>query len=179
MDAKVVAAEVTGSDYMAEPSWEGVSLRQQSADRGMMVVLVYSAGALLGLAGLAKLYSFSVEPMWAAKVPDPLFGFIARDRLLIAVGLTELLLGGLTMIGTIPIRIRGAALFWIASMLLLYRAGLWLVGATGPCHCSGVIPRLLGVRASSMDAVMLAMAMFIWMAGVSALLPTRKREVGA
>jgi hypothetical protein len=137
--------------------------------------VVYCAALLLCLAGAAKVYSFLVEPMWASKRPDPVLAVVSQDRLLFAAGLLELAGGVLVAFGRMSARSKGVLLLWVASLILLYRLGLWMVGTVEPCHCMGVMPRLLRLRASSVDAIMLSVAMFVWIAGLAALFPSRGR----
>jgi hypothetical protein len=100
-------------------------------------VFIYSAGALLAVTGLAKIYGSTFGGTPVMNLADPIFSLPFR-YLLLVVGLAELVASALCF--TRPDSTASPMLVaWLASGFLLYRFGLWLVDWKKPCGCLGSI----------------------------------------
>lgn len=137
----------------------------------------WGIGIVAGLfcaTGAAKLYSFVVQPGWAGNQLDPVLGFLSQGSLLMLAGILEIIVGILCLSPLRP-RIKGTLLLWLASMILLYRLGLWGLGIREPCNCMGVLTRKLGIQSATLSAALISFAILALVVGVAALLPSRGR----
>ena len=96
--------------------------------------LRFSAGPILIFTGLAKGFSALGSAHILVNV-DPLFG-LKFSHLMIAASLLELVVGGLCLSGKSGL-LAVILVAFLATNLLAYRFGLWLMGWHIPCVCLG------------------------------------------
>ena len=63
------------------------------------------------------------------------------------------------------------ALAWISSNFLAYRFGLYMVGFKGWCSCLGTLTKQLPVSPETAEAIMLTIAVFVFIGSCYYLLP--------
>lgn len=112
---------------------------------------VRSAGVLLLLTGLAKLWSAMGEAR-VLGVRDPLFG-LTFEQLMLGVGLVEVVVAWVCLVGRRE-RLSLVLVGWLSGNFALYRLGLWWLGWKGPCGCLGHVTDALGVSPTAADLVM-------------------------
>jgi hypothetical protein len=92
--------------------------------------------------GLAKIFS-AFGRAEVLNVIDPIFGISFR-HLMLLVGIIELIVAGICL--SIPRQnISLGLMVWLATMFLLYRAGLWRLGWNRPCSCLGNITEAIHI----------------------------------
>ncbi len=112
---------------------------------------VLSAGAILGVTGIAKLWaSFGNSKLLA--VSDPIVA-VPFGTLLVAVGLVEILTATVCFFAKRPVTAT-ALVAWLATGFLLYRIGLWWIGWHKPCGCLGNLTDALHISPETADNIM-------------------------
>ena len=112
---------------------------------------LFSAGAMLVFAGLAKLLSAFGNSSYLTSA-DPLIGVHSRS-LLLAVGGVELVVAGVCFAPRF-VTPAHALVAWLAATFLVYRLGLWWIGWHKPCHCLGNLTDALHIAPGVADNVM-------------------------
>jgi hypothetical protein len=100
---------------------------------------VISAGLILGLTGLAKVWS-AFGDMKLLMLPDPITGLSFKYMMLLAAG-AELPIAAICLF-TKAHRFGTTLVAWISTNFLVYRLGLWWMGWKKPCGCLGNITRV-------------------------------------
>jgi hypothetical protein len=131
-----------------------VSLTPHSA----RVRFLSSAGVLLVTVALAKLFS-ACGSARALDTSDPLFGFALRYLLLLA-GMIELIIA-LVCLFMPRSRFSLAAVAWLATSFVVYRAGLWFMGWHQPCACMGTLTDLLHLSPGVADNIMKVLLVYL------------------
>lgn len=113
--------------------------------------LVASAGALLALTGIAKVWS-TLGTVKMLTVADPIAGIPFR-WLLLAVGVLELAIASVCFLRRHQ-RLATLLVAWLATNFLVYRLGLWWMGWHRPCGCMGSLTSALHLSEKAADNIM-------------------------
>ena len=103
---------------------------------------VISAAGTLLVAGLAKLWS-AFAPVKVLAAADPIVG-IPFGHLLVLVGLVELVIAGICLLGERRSLSLGL-IAWLATTFLFYRFALWWVGWRSPAGARACITDALHI----------------------------------
>jgi hypothetical protein len=95
---------------------------------------ITSAAVVLATTGAAKVWSALGDVRLLTEI-DPIIGIQFR-QLLLAVGLAEMVVAPVCLIGKRP-RLALGLVAWMATSFLVYRIGLWWMGWKKPCNCLG------------------------------------------
>jgi hypothetical protein len=115
-----------------------------------MVFLLTGAAKILADFGGAKLLSGV----------DPILG-ITYKHLLPMVGLMELAVAVVCLVGRIRLAIKTAMVAWLATNFLVYRLGLWCIGWEHPCACMGNLAAALHLSDQQADLIMRGILVFL------------------
>ncbi|MGB8168801.1 MAG: hypothetical protein WCF18_14990 [Chthoniobacteraceae bacterium] len=111
-----------------------------------------SAGAVCAVTGSAKVLSGMGHAGILTSI-DPVFGW-QIGHLMLAAGIVELAVAGVCLLcGKQPMFV-GIFISWLATILLTYRLGLWLMDWHRPCHCLGNITDAIHVSPLAADISM-------------------------
>jgi len=114
----------------------------------IMKRFVISAGLILGLTGLAKLWTAFGNAKLLA-IADPIIGIQFRN-LMLAVGAMELVIAAVCLF-TKANRLATILVAWMATNFLVYRIGLWWMGWKKPCGCLGNLTDALHIPPHTAD----------------------------
>jgi len=109
-----------------------------------------SAGMILGLTGLAKLWT-SFGDVKLLMVADPITGLSFRYMMLLAA-VAELAIAAVCLV-TKANRLATVLVAWMATNFLVYRLGLWWIGWKKPCGCLGNLTDTLGITPQTADHI--------------------------
>lgn len=111
-----------------------------------------SAGALLLVTGIAKLFSgFGTAKILS--LSDPIIG-MSFGKLLPAVGVLEVLVAIACFSNRLSPRIKLWLVAWMATNFLVYRIGLWNLGWHRPCGCMGSLSGALHLSDYAADNIL-------------------------
>lgn len=113
--------------------------------------ILVSAGAILALTGLAKVWS-AFGSARLLNTPDPLLG-IPFGHLMLAVGVLELLIASVCLFSHAQ-KLSLALVAWLATNFVIYRLGLWWIGYHKPCSCLGNLTDALHISPQTADTAM-------------------------
>ncbi|MGA4644948.1 hypothetical protein [Limisphaera sp. 4302-co] len=157
-----------------EAVWGG-GLRGRLGRGGWVRWFVRSAGVVLLVTGLAKLWS-AVGEARVLEVRDPLFG-LTFGQLMLGVGLVELVVAGVCLVGQRE-KLSLVLVGWLAGNFALNRLGLWWLGWVRPCGCLGHLTDALGVSPTAADLVMKCVLVYLPVGAVAGLWHGRGSGVG-
>ena len=147
--------------------------RVERLSRGWVAAsFVPSAGIILGLTGLAKVFS-AIGAAQALDIADPLLAVPFR-QLFLLVGLAELLIAFFCLF-TEKRRISLVAVAWVSTNFLVYRLGLLFIGWHRPCGCMGSLTGMLHISLSAADNIMKVILAYL-LVGSYARLPWEWRR---
>jgi hypothetical protein len=136
-------------------------------ERGWAGWFAVSAGIILGLTGLAKVYGAGGDVKLLG-VMDPIFG-VPFKQLMLAVGVAELFVAG-TCLFTRAHRVNTFLVVWLATGFLIYRTGMWWLGWKKPCGCLGNITDALGITPQTADFIIKMLLAYLLVGGYALLL---------
>lgn len=131
-----------------------------------------SFAALLGLTCLAKVVSLVLAP-GAFPQSDPLFPWAKFRYTLAGAALLEYVVVLLLLFHG-ECRLKLAAVAWLSSLFVLYRAGAWLAGQGQSCGCLGALPEWVGLPARWADAALLLALAWLTLGSYGLLLAGRR-----
>jgi hypothetical protein len=121
-------------------------------------VFVLTAGAILPLTGVAKMWSaFSGTKLLL--VADPILGIQIR-HLMLAVGIAELVIAAVCLLSKTS-RLAMVLVAWLATNFLVYRVGLWWIGWKKPCGCLGNLTDALHISPQTADSIMKGLLVYL------------------
>ena len=123
---------------------------------------------LLIVTALAKLYGLTSGERVLQQL-DPVFG-VKNSVVMLFVSVAELWVVYLVLSATQSVT-KLVALAWISSNFLAYRFGLYMVGFKGWCSCLGTLTKQLPVSPETAEAIMLTIAVFVFIGSCYYLLP--------
>jgi hypothetical protein len=147
--------------------------RKREAGYARRSWFVMSAGVVLAITGLAKVFS-AVGPARALDVADPVLGMPFR-QLLLLVGFGELFIAFFCLF-THRWRFSLLAVGWISTNFLVYRLGLWFIGWHRPCGCLGNLTDMLDISPSVADSAMKVVLAYLLAGSCATLLWEWRRE---
>jgi hypothetical protein len=112
---------------------------------------VISAGAILFLTGIAKIWS-SFGHVRILLVPDPLIS-IEFGHLFLLVGAAEIVIA-LVCFCSNRFNLQVGLIAWLATCFLFYRLGLSWIGWHKPCNCLGSLTDTLHISPEIADMAM-------------------------
>ena len=119
--------------------------------RGFSKFFILSAGIILAITGIAKVWS-GLGTAKLLAVADPVTG-IPFGRLMLTVGVAELVIA-IVCFCTKRNKLALNLITWLATNFLFYRVGLWWIGWRGACSCLGNLTDALHVSPQSGDNAM-------------------------
>jgi hypothetical protein len=121
--------------------------------RRLQSPFLHSAAVILFLTGMAKLFSV-LGTAAALEEPDALLG-LSHRHIFILLGGLELALSAFLLMGRSP-QVKLALVAWLATNFLVYRLGLWSMGAPNLCNCLGNLNDYLPVSPRTLNAAAFA-----------------------
>ena len=112
---------------------------------------VLSAGAILAITGIAKVWSGFGNSQFLAVV-DPIIG-IEFGQLMLAVGAAEIVIALVCFFSKRQTLVLGLVT-WISTSFVVYRLGLWWMGWHRPCNCLGNLTDALHISPQLADNIM-------------------------
>lgn len=112
---------------------------------------ILSAGAILAITGIAKVWSGLGNSKFLAVV-DPIIG-IEFGQLMLAVGAAEIVIA-LVCLFSKRQTLALALVAWISTSFVVYRLGLWWMGWHRPCNCLGNLTDALHISPQVADNIM-------------------------
>ncbi|MBE0541110.1 MAG: hypothetical protein IH623_06975 [Verrucomicrobia bacterium] len=111
---------------------------------------VSSAGVILGLTGVAKVWS-AFGDVKLLTVVDPIVG-LEFKHLMLGVGMVEIAIALVCFFGKRQTLAIGLVA-WLATNFLVYRLGLWWLDWKKPCGCLGNITGVLHISPQTADSM--------------------------
>lgn len=112
-----------------------------------------SAVAILSLTAAAKgISAFGSQSILDKS--DPIFWVLKNRELLLLVGALEMGVA-LLLISKVSPSIKRGSLLWLCINFLLYRVGLWIIGAPATCKCLGDLAERIGLSDSQASWLLL------------------------
>ena len=112
---------------------------------------VLSAGAILAITGIAKVWSGLGNSKFLAVI-DPIIG-IKFGQLMLAVGVAEIVIALVCFFSkrqTLALGLVG----WISTSFVVYRLGLWWIDWHRPCSCLGNLTDAIHISPQVADNIM-------------------------
>ena len=125
------------------------------------------SACILVVTALAKLYGLTYGEQ--LQQLDPVFG-VKNSVVMLLVSVAELWVVYLVLSAPQSVT-KLVALAWISSNFLAYRFGLYMVGFKGWCSCLGTLTKQLPVSPETAEAIMLTIAVFVFIGSCYYLLP--------
>lgn len=113
--------------------------------------LILSAGAILAITGIAKVWSAFGTSKFLVVV-DPIIGF-KFGQLMLAVGLAEIVIALVCFFSKRQSLALGLVA-WMSTNFVVYRLGLWWMNWHRPCSCLGNLTDALHLSPQTADNIM-------------------------
>ena len=114
-------------------------------------VFVFSAGAILAITGIAKIWSGLGNSKFLAVV-DPIIG-IKFGQLMLVVGVAEIVIALVCFFSKRQTLVLGLVA-WMSTNFVVYRVGLWWMDWKKPCSCLGNLTDALHISPQTADNIM-------------------------
>ena len=128
---------------------------------------VLSAGVLLAITGLAKIWS-SLDDSKFLSLADPIIG-IKFGQLTLAVGLVEIAIALVCFFSKRQTLALGLVA-WLSTNFVIYRLGLWWMGWKKPCSCLGNLTDALHISPQTADNIMKVLLAYLLIGSYGLLL---------
>lgn len=125
--------------------------RMLSANKAARIYLASVAVILITTAGLKLVSIFSDARLLLEA--DPLLSFLTNRQVILLSATTELVILGLICGGSFGIAVKLAASTWLGAIFVIYRLGIWWIGAPEPCKCLGTLTRWIQVEPSTSNLI--------------------------
>ena len=112
---------------------------------------ILSAGAILAITGIAKVWSGLGNSKFLAVV-DPIIG-IKFGTLMLVVGVAEIVIAGVCFFRKRQTLALGLVA-WMSTNFVVYRLGLWWMDWKKPCSCLGNLTDALHISPQTADNIM-------------------------
>ena len=113
--------------------------------------LTYLGAALMALTAIGKFITVFIS--WNSMTwPDPLFQFLSI-RIVILISAALELAGSILLFSKISLKSKSAIISWIATLLMMYRIALSILGAKLACNCLGIIASWFHLSKSTSDII--------------------------
>jgi len=108
-----------------------------------------SVAIILTASGALKMIGSSLDLRFLSE-PDPILTFFTTRQIMIGTALVEFLFAALILFldGSMP----NCLIAWLSTNFLMYRFGLWIIGA-GRCPCLGSLEAWLGISPALADYI--------------------------
>lgn len=136
---------------MCEAMASGGGANAERMKRSLPKGFILSAGAILVVTGIAKVWSFFGSSKLLA-VADPIVG-VPFGTLLLAVGLAEMALAVVCFFSQRPL-LAVMLVAWLSTNFFVYRLGLSWMGWHKPCNCLGSLTDALHISPQTADNIM-------------------------
>jgi len=123
----------------------------ERSNRSSSKAFIVSAGAILAITGIAKVWSGLGQSKLLA-VSDPILG-IQFGHLMLAVGLAEIVIALVCFFSKAQTMALGFVA-WLATNFVFYRLGLWWMDWQRPCSCLGNLTDALHLSPQLADTIM-------------------------
>ena len=110
-----------------------------------------SAGAILAITGIAKIWSGLGNSKFLAVV-DPIIG-IKFGQLMLVVGVAEIVIASICFFNKRQTLTLGLVA-WMSTTFVVYRIGLWWMDWKKPCSCLGNLTDALHISPQTADNIM-------------------------
>jgi hypothetical protein len=130
-------------------------------------LFVKSAGVLLLITALAKIFTGLVGHTRILGFPDPILAIPFRAELLL-VGALEIIIAAVCFF-TKRIRLQLGLVAWLATSFAAYRFGLWLVGIQF-CKCLGDIPDALHLSTHTANTITASILIYLLLGSYGGLI---------
>jgi hypothetical protein len=124
---------------------------RQKMHNSILRGILITAGAILALAGFAKIWSGLGNSRFLAMV-DPIIG-IKFGQLMLAVGVAEIVIAAVCFFSKRQTLALGLVA-WISTNFVVYRLGLWWMNWHRPCSCLGSLTDALHISPQTADNIM-------------------------
>jgi hypothetical protein len=112
---------------------------------------LFSAGAILAITGIAKVWSGLGSSKFLAVV-DPIIG-IKFGQLMLLVGAAEIVIAAICFFSRRQTLALGLVA-WMSTNFVVYRLGLWWMDWHRPCSCLGNLTDALHISPQTADNIM-------------------------
>ena len=149
------------------------------AKRSFPQYFILTVGAILGLTGIAKVWS-GLGTAKVLSVADPITG-ITFGHLMLLVGMVEIVVALLCFFGK-SLKLGVVLVAWLATSFLLYRFGLWWIGWNKPCSCLGNLTGALHIPPQTADTAMKMILAYLLIGSYASLFwlwRQRRKEISA
>jgi hypothetical protein len=119
---------------------------------------ILSAGVILGVTGIAKVWSALGSSKMLAE-HDPILG-LKFGTLMLVVGVAEIVIAAICFFTKRPTLALGLVA-WMSTNFLVYRIGLWWMGWKKPCSCLGNLTDALHISPQTADNVIKVMLAYL------------------
>ncbi|MEI2725877.1 MAG: hypothetical protein V9H26_20885 [Verrucomicrobiota bacterium] len=119
---------------------------------------VLSAGSILAITGIAKIWSGLGNSKFLAVV-DPIIG-IKFGQLMLLVGLAEIVIALVCFFSKRQTLALGLVA-WMSTNFVVYRLGLWWMHWHRPCNCLGNLTDALHISPQTADNIMKALLAYL------------------
>lgn len=153
-------------------------LRFTAARKGVGVLpkgFILSAGAVLATTGIAKVWSALGNSKLLAEA-DPIFG-VRFGQLLLGVGVVEIAVAGVCFFSKRQ-TLATILIAWLATIMLVYRMGVWWLDWKRPCDCLGSLTDALHITPQTADDIAKVLLAFL-LSGSYGLLIWRWRQASS
>lgn len=124
---------------------------------------IWTSGGILLVTALGKAAA-SVGYSGILLEPAPLFSFLTYQQLLIGATLVELLVV-VSIICFLPIAKGIWTITGLATVFIVYRGGVWLIGYDRPCGCLGSLVQALPISEQAASSIMIGVLAYLWLGG--------------
>jgi len=128
---------------------------------------VKSAGLLLLITALAKLYTVFVGHTPILSSDDPIFAIPFRIELFV-VAVLEITISGVCFFSK-RIGLQLGLIAWLATSFATYRLGLWLIGIQF-CKCLGSIPDVIHLSAYTANIITVSILAYLLLVSYTGLI---------
>ncbi len=119
---------------------------------------ILSAGAILAITGIAKIWSGLGNSKFLAVV-DPIIG-IKFGQLMLAVATVEISIALICFFNKKQTMVL-ALVAWLSTTFLFYRIGMWWMNWKSPCGCLGNLTDALHISPQTADGIMKAVLAYL------------------
>jgi hypothetical protein len=144
-----------------------LSVLKQGKDNSFLKWFVLSAGAILGITGIAKAWS-TLGSTKLLGVIDPILG-MKFGHLMLAVGVAEIVIALVCFFSKRQALALGLVA-WISSNFVVYRLGLWWMHWHRPCNCLGNLTDALHISPQTADNIMKVLLAYLLIGSYGLLL---------
>ena len=137
-------------------------------------VFILSAGAILAITGIAKIWSSLIGSSKFLAVVDPIIG-IKFGLLMLAVGVAEIVIAAVCFFSKRQTLALGLVA-WMSTNFVVYRLGLWWMDWHRPCSCLGNLTDALHISPQTADNIMKVLLAYLLIGSYGLLIWQCKKQ---